>query len=125
MIAMAQALAHELEALHVPVFSGVGGHTQSHQFAVIAGGYGGGQAASKILRDAGFLACGIGLPVAPVEGDMNGLRIGTPELVRWGMTSNDAPRLANLIKRGLDGEAVADGAGQWRRSFNQLHFVHG
>ena len=54
MIAMAQALAHELEALHVPVFSGVGGHTQSHQFAIIAGGYGGGQAASKILRDAGF-----------------------------------------------------------------------
>ena len=125
MIAMAQALAHELEALHVPVFSGVGGHTQSHQFAVIAGGYGGGQAASKILRDAGFLACGIGLPVAPVDGDMNGLRIGTPELVRWGMTSKDAPRLASLIKRGLDGEAIADEVGQWRRSFNQLHFVHG
>ena len=125
MIAMAKALAHELEVLQVPVFSGVGGHTQSHQFAVIAGGYSGGQAASKILRDAGFLACGIGLPVAPVEGDMNGLRIGTPELVRWGMTSKDAPRLASLIKRGLDREAIADEVGQWRRSFNQLHFVHG
>ena len=125
MIAMAQALARELEALQVPVFSGVGGHTHSHQFAVIAAGYGGGQAASKILREAGFLACGIGLPVAPVEGDMNGLRIGTPELVRWGMTSKDAPRLASLIKRGFDREAVADEVGQWRRSFNQLHFVHG
>ena len=53
---------------------------------------------------------------------MNGLRIGTPELVRWGMTSKDAPRLASLIKRGLDGEAIADEVGQWRRSFNQLHF---
>ena len=30
----------------------------------------------------------IGLPIETVEGDMNGLRIGTPELVRWGMTPN-------------------------------------
>lgn len=35
------------------------------------------QAASKTLRKAGFLACGIGLPVSDVDGDMNGLRIGT------------------------------------------------
>lgn len=124
MITMAQALAQELEALDVPVFSGAAGHTHSHQFAVVAGDYGGGQAASKILRDAGFLACGIGLPVASVAGDMNGVRIGTPELVRWGMTSKDAPRLAYLIKRGLAGDAIADEVGAWRRGFNQLHFVH-
>ncbi|MEZ5878999.1 MAG: hypothetical protein R3D43_15290 [Tepidamorphaceae bacterium] len=55
---------------------------------------------------------------------MNGLRIGTPELVRWGMTSADAERLAALIMRGLSGEAVQAEVSDWRRSFNKLHFMH-
>ena len=36
---------------------------------------------------------GIGLPIDPVAGDMNGLRIGTPELVRWGVTVADISTL--------------------------------
>ena len=44
-----------------------------------------------MLRQANILTCGIGLPIAPVEGDVNGLRIGTPEIVRWGMTPDDMP----------------------------------
>jgi len=125
MIAMAKALAAALQEADVPVFTGAGGATQSHQFAVLAEGYGGGQAASKQLRHAGFLACGIGLPIAPVEGDLNGLRIGTPELVRWGMTEADAPRLAGLIARGLRGEAILPEVSQWRQTFDKVHFVHG
>ena len=58
------------------------------------------------MRQVGFLACGIGLPIAAVAGDMNGHRIGTPELVRWDMTVADAPRLAALIARGLLGNEV-------------------
>ena len=125
MIAMAQALAASLAGLGVPVFSGREGFTNSHQFAALAVPYGGGQAASKTLRRAGFLACGIGLPVADVPGDLNGLRIGTPELVRWGMTSGDADRLAGLIQRGLAGEAIAGEVAKWRAAFDTLHFVHG
>ena len=34
---------------------------------------------------------------------MNGLRFGTPEIVRWGMTATDMPELAALIARGLRG----------------------
>jgi glycine hydroxymethyltransferase len=124
MIAMAQALAAALEAKSVPVFAGREGHTQSHQFAVLAESYGGGQAASKTLRKAGFLACGIGLPVAEVAGDMNGLRIGTPELVRWGMTAGDAERLAGLIAAGLAGDDVAAEVSAWRQSFDTVQFVH-
>jgi len=127
MIAMAQAMAEALRAEGLPVFEGKHGATQSHQFAVRAAAYGGGQAASKKLRQAGFLACGIGLPVEAVSGDMNGLRIGTPELVRWGMTSADAPRLAKLIARGLlgnDAEAVARDVVEWRVDFDHVHFVH-
>ncbi|CUK09976.1 Fluorothreonine transaldolase [Ruegeria denitrificans] len=124
MIAMSKALAHALDALDVPVFSGTDGFTNSHQFAVLAAPYGGGQAASKQLRQNGFLACGIGLPVTPVEGDMNGLRIGTPELVRWGMTISDADRLANLIKRGLGNNNILPEVSAWRAKFDRLHFVN-
>ncbi|MCL6283642.1 aminotransferase class I/II-fold pyridoxal phosphate-dependent enzyme [Ruegeria sp. 2012CJ41-6] len=124
MIAMSQALAAALDAQGVPVFAGTQGFTNSHQFAVLAERFGGGQTASKRLRNNGFLACGIGLPVSAVDRDMNGLRIGTPELVRWGMTARDADRLAQLIKRGLDNKPIASEVSTWRKEFSKLHFVH-
>ncbi|WP_170362755.1 serine hydroxymethyltransferase [Ruegeria arenilitoris] len=124
MIAMSQALATALDTEGVPVFAGAEGFTNSHQFAVLAEPFGGGQAASKKLRPNGFLACGIGLPLAVVDGDMNGLRIGTPELVRWGITTADAGQLAALIKRGLNGEYVGEEVASWRRNFDTLCFVH-
>ncbi|MEO0774274.1 MAG: aminotransferase class I/II-fold pyridoxal phosphate-dependent enzyme [Pseudomonadota bacterium] len=126
MIDLARALAEALDARGVPVFAKSRGFTKSHQFAVEAAPFGGGQAASKTLRRAGFLACGIGLPLDPVHGDMNGLRIGTPELVRWGVTPDHAPALAELIAEGLnsDPECVAPRAAALRGQFTQLHFIH-
>ncbi len=124
MIAMAKALADALDARGVPVFAGAGGFTASHQFAVLAEPFGGGQAASKTLRHAGFLACGIGLPVDAVAGDLNGLRIGTPELVRWGMTAANAEQLAALIADGLAKKDIAEQVSDWRQSFSTLHFMH-
>lgn len=126
MVASAQALARALKDEGIPVFETSKGMTASHQFAVEAAAFGGGQSASKKLRKAGFLACGIGLPAAPVDGDMNGLRIGTPELVRWGMTTVDMPRLAGLIAEALranDPEAMARRVSAWRQEFGTLHFV--
>lgn len=127
MIALSQSLATALAAKGLPVFEGARGHTQSHQFAVQAEGFGGGQAASKTLRKAGFLACGIGLPVREVPGDMNGLRIGTPELVRWGVTPADADQMADLIAQALqsnDPASLAARVADWRGSFDQLHYMH-
>ncbi len=127
MIALSQTLARELSALGMPVFEGANGATLSHQFAIQAAQFGGGQAASKTLRKAGFLACGIGLPIEDVAGDMNGLRIGTPELARWGMTAKDMPRLAGLIAKALttnDPATLANEVAEWRATFDQLHFVH-
>lgn len=126
MIDMAQALSGALRAEGLAVHGGDRA-TASHQFALEAAPLGGGQAASQRLRRAGFLACGIGLPGAPVPGDMNGLRIGTPELVRWGMTPEHAPRLAGLIAEALranDPERLAPEVAEWRRSFDRVHFVH-
>ena len=126
MIDTAQALAAALAENGLPVFSGVGGHTHSHQFAVEAARFGGGQTASKKLRRAGFLACGIGLPGPAVGSDMNGLRIGTPELVRRGLTTDDTDRLGALIADALnrdDPDALAPEVASWRASFDQLHYV--
>ena len=128
MVDTAQALAAEMQKLGMPVFETATGPTSSHQFAIRAAGYGGGQAASKILRQAGFLACGIGLPIEAVEGDMNGLRIGTPELVRWGMTPEHMPRLAQLINDALranDPAGIAAVVAKWRSEFDSLYYIHG
>ncbi len=126
MIAVSVALAAALKARGVPVFETSGGATRSHQFAVRAAAYGGGQAASKKLRKAGFLACGIGLPIDPVEGDMNGLRIGTPELVRWGVDLDDVDGLADLIAEALgsnDPASIAPRTADLRMRFQDLHYV--
>jgi glycine hydroxymethyltransferase len=127
MVDLSRALAGELTKLGLPVFAADRGATTSHQFAVEAAAFGGGQAASKTLRKAGFLACGIGLPIAEVAGDLNGLRIGTPELVRRGVTPADAPALAALIAEGLRSnapETVAPRTKALRARFQGLHFVN-
>lgn len=128
MAGTAKALARELADRGLPVFSTSKGHTTSHQFAVRAAEFGGGQAAAKKLRRANILTCGIGLPIDSVEGDMNGLRFGTPEIVRWGMTEDDMPELAALIARGLRGndasEAIAADVTLFRRQFHKMHFVN-
>lgn len=125
MAAAARALAGALAAEGLPVFRAGNTFTASHQFALEAARWGGGQAASKHLRRANILACGIGLPAAPVEGDLNGLRIGTPEIVRRGMTAADMPELARLIVRALEQEPekVASEVGAFRQRFRGLHFV--
>ena len=123
----AAALAAALAERGLPVFRTSGGATASHQLALEAARFGGGQAASKRLRRANILACGIGLPTTAVEGDMNGLRLGTPEIVRFGMGPRDMPELAALIARGLAGneapEAVAEDTMRFRRRFTTLHFM--
>jgi glycine hydroxymethyltransferase len=127
MAATATALAQALAARDVPVFARERGITTSHQFAIEAARYGGGQTVAKRLRQANILTCGIGLPIAPVEGDVNGLRIGTPEIVRWGMGPADMPELAGYIAAALSemhalGE-IAQNVTTFRRHFSKLHFI--
>ena len=64
MVATAKALAEALAEGGLPVHRTAMGFTTSHQFALQAGRWGGGQAAAKILRRANILSCGIGLPIA-------------------------------------------------------------
>jgi glycine hydroxymethyltransferase len=127
MVDTAARLADELAAAGLPVFAGAHGPTWSHQFALRAQAWGGGQAAARRLRRANLLTCGIGLPDSSVDGDVNGLRIGTPELVRRGAKPSDMAGLAALVARGLDpatdpGRVAAD-VTAWRAPFTGVHFT--
>ncbi|HEU5266238.1 MAG TPA: aminotransferase class I/II-fold pyridoxal phosphate-dependent enzyme [Jatrophihabitans sp.] len=125
MVDTAGALAELLAKNGVPVYRRTLTATRSHQFAVEAADYGGGQTAAARLRRANLLASGIGLPITPVVGDLNGLRLGTPEAVRLGMTVTDMPTLAAFITRALNDspEAVAGDVTAWRKQFRDIHFT--
>jgi glycine hydroxymethyltransferase len=126
MVRVAKALAQELNKNGVPVFAGAGGFTTSHQFAVKSEKFGGGQTASKKLRKANLLVSGIGLPISAVAGDLNGIRFGTPEIVRWGVDEKDAAQLAGFIAKVLasnDPAGLALEVSKFRAKFNMLHYI--
>jgi glycine hydroxymethyltransferase len=104
MQATAKALADALASTHgLPVFARERGATTSHQLAIEAARWAGGQTAARKLEAARLLACGIGLPITEVPGDVNGLRLGTPEIVRLGFGPEHMGELAALIASALDG----------------------
>jgi glycine hydroxymethyltransferase len=122
MTTTALALAEALAAAEMPVFATEDGYTTSHQFAVDAVEWGGGHQAALTLRDANILACAIGLPGGD---EWSGLRLGTPEIVRWGMTADDMPELATLIVEALRGDAhsLASKTTAFRSRFTDLHHI--
>lgn len=123
----AKALAVALVERGVPVYARDRGMTASQAFAIEASGFGGGQTASKLLRQANVLACGIGLPIAELGDDLNGLRMGAPEIVRWGMTPKDMPQVAQFIADVLTGrrsaQSVAPDVASFRSQFTTLQFI--
>ena len=122
MVATARALASALEDLRLPVFKTSTGSTTSHQFALDAREFGGGHEAAVRLREANILSCAIGLPNQPA---MTGLRLGTPEIVRWGMDSAHMTTLADLIGRALrcNPSDLADEVTEFRRRFTTLRYM--
>jgi len=127
MVKTSQALAHHLHESGVKIFAADKGFTTSHQFAILAAPYGGGQNAARRMGEAGLLACGIGLPIEQVEGDLNGLRIGTPEIVRIGMKVEDMKELAGFIARSLgskpDSQSIKREITEWRKQFSGVHYT--
>lgn len=131
MVQVSKSLSKALQAEGLPVFQvnrdGKKLATDSHQFALEAIEFGGGQHMAKQLRQSNLLSCGIGLPITAVAKDMNGLRFGTSEMVRTGMGTEHMPELASYIADSLlkhrDSEAIAADVSALRQQFNDLHFV--
>jgi glycine hydroxymethyltransferase len=117
MVSTATALAEALLATGIPATA-----TRSHQLAVVAERWGDGDAASRRLARANLLTSAIGLPSGPGSA---GIRFGTPEIVRRGMTATDMPELAALVDRALTGDPdqVRPDVLAFRRRFGDLHFI--
>ncbi len=129
MVDVSQALANALQAEKLPVYTlpDTNVATHSHQFAMQAAEFGGGQNMAKQLRRANILSCGIGLPIPEVSGDMNGLRFGTPEIVRTGMTPEHMPELASYVADSLlqrrEAASIATDVSSLRKQFTDLHYI--
>lgn len=120
MVTAASDLAGRLADAGVPVFTTVDGPTASHAFAIEAGAEGGDVASLRLAR-ANLLVSAIGLPH-----DVGaGVRVGTNEIVRWGITGANLAELADLLAgawhaddpTGLAGEVSA-----FRRRFTELRY---
>ncbi|MCB0965992.1 MAG: aminotransferase class I/II-fold pyridoxal phosphate-dependent enzyme, partial [Ilumatobacter sp.] len=120
MLANSVALADALQRLDLPVFTTGSGPTASHQLVVDATEWGGGHPAALRLREGNLLACAIGLPGFEPGA---GLRLGTPEVTRIGMTPDHMPELAGLIAGALRGEAVDAATSALRQRFPGIHYV--
>ena len=128
----AKALADQVSSAGLEVFAAAHGATKSHQFALLAHPWGGGQSAARRMERAGLLACGIGLPtrlVPAIPGEINGQRLGVPEIVRLGMSPQHMPRLAELIKASLGGlstdaiQNMRQEVAAFRATFQGVHYV--
>ncbi|MCS6879301.1 MAG: aminotransferase class I/II-fold pyridoxal phosphate-dependent enzyme [Geminicoccaceae bacterium] len=128
MIANARALGEALAAEGVPVVAPAEAFpTRSHHLAIDARPFGGGTRACRAIEPANILASGINLPLPPVSGDFNGIRLGTQEITRLGMEPETMRTVARLFADALlarrplasvRAEVVA-----LRESFQRLHFV--
>jgi glycine hydroxymethyltransferase len=130
MIANAQALAEAMAARGLPVFAADGRphrHTVSQHVAVEAATLHGGNRASSLLEKANLLMSGIGLPMPPVDGDYNGIRIGTQEVTRWGMRPTDmhaiAEFMARVLVQGVPVAHVREDVITFRRKFQKRCFI--
>jgi glycine hydroxymethyltransferase len=119
MVEAARALAEALAARGLPVFAAARGATRSHAFALEAARWGGGHLMAQRLRRANLLASAIGLP----EGE--GLRVGTPEMVRWGLGAAQAETLAGFVSDALSGEpeSVAAHVTAFRQGLREIGFL--
>jgi glycine hydroxymethyltransferase len=127
-VANAKALGMALEAEGIAVHRARGlDVTESHHLALPAAPHGGGQSASKHLSRANILLCGIGLPLAPVAGDLNGIRLGTQEVTRFGMKQDVMPHIARLMARvmvkGETPEQVRPDVIAFRRNYQTMSYV--
>lgn len=128
-IANAQALAAAMDEHGIAVFKPAGRDrfTVSQHVALNAIPYGGGNAASARIEPANILFTSIGLPLAPIAGDANGIRIGTQEITRWGFQPANMDRIAELVARVLvkneDAKRVCPEVTALRHQFQDLHFI--
>jgi glycine hydroxymethyltransferase len=119
----AVALAKALEACGITVEAREFGYTRSHQIAVNVSSFGGGVKAALAL-EANDVICNYNmLPGDKDAQNPSGLRIGTPEMTRFGMKEKDFAALGELMAAAIKGKKVKDQINQLRSDFREMQYV--
>ncbi|MFZ0830853.1 MAG: serine hydroxymethyltransferase [Thermoplasmata archaeon] len=128
-IANAKALGAALHARGFDVLGEKLGFTASHTLAVRVSREGGGEEVARRLADAGFITNKNLLPGDTSPKHPGGIRLGTPEVTRVGMTEKEMVRIAelmdDLLHRGKAPESVAADAAAFKSGFTGLRFCFG
>lgn len=124
----AQRLGQALQERGIPMLAAHKGFTRTHQTIADVRRFGGGYAVAARLAEANIITNKNLVPAdRPEDWDRpGGIRIGTIEVTRLGMTEPEMDRIAELIARvliaGEAPEAVRRDAVAFRRGFQQLYY---
>lgn len=118
----AKALAVALEASGIKVEAKEFGYTESHQIAVDVSEFGGGVKAALAL-EANDVICNYNmLPGDRDAQNPSGLRLGVPEMTRFGMREADIAELGELLAAAVKGRTVKPEINRLRARFLEMKF---
>ena len=119
----AQALGRSLDELGTPVEAREFGYTQSHMIAVNVSSWGGGVEVAKRLEANDII---VNYNMVPGDADPrnpSGLRIGVPEMTRFGMDERAMGELAQLMHDAIGGKDVKAQVNALRGRFVEMRYV--
>ncbi len=122
-VSNAQALGRSLDGLGTPVEARDFGYTQSHQIAVNVADWGGGVEVARRLEANDIIVNYNMLPGDTDPRRPSGLRIGVPEMTRFGMDEAAMGELAQLFHDAVREKNVRAQVNQLRGRFLEMKYV--
>jgi glycine hydroxymethyltransferase len=119
----AQALGRALDELGTPVEARDFGYTQSHQIAVNVAEAGGGVEVAKRLEANDIIVNYNMLPGDADPRHPSGLRVGVPEMTRFGMDERAMGELAQLVHDAIHGKEVRAQVNALRGRFTTMKYI--
>ena len=119
----AQALGSSLDELGTPVEARDFGYTKSHTIAVDVSQWGGGVEVAKRLEANDIIVNYNMIPGDADPRNPSGLRIGVPEMTRFGMDERAMGELAQLIHDAIRGKNTKDEVHALRARFLEMKYV--
>ncbi len=119
----AQALGRTLDELGTPVEAREFGYTQSHMIAVNVAEWGGGVEVAKRLEANDIIVNYNMLPGDTDPRNPSGLRIGVPEMTRFGMDERAMGELAQLLHDAIRGKDVKEQVHTLRGRYLEMQYA--
>jgi glycine hydroxymethyltransferase len=119
----ARALGRSLDELGTPVEARDFGYTQSHMIAVNVSQWGGGVEVARRLEASDIIVNYNMLPGDSDPRNPSGLRIGVPEVTRFGMDEGAMDELAQLLHDAILGKGVKSQVNALRGRFLEMKYV--